>query len=163
MRTLATIAAAVFVVALAGCTAREPGGGVDASLEIGTGTWRFEPIADGQEIPLVRGAQGGWHVWVSLRAAGMVSTNATLDIEIQPADESREAQRAAIDVRLDPPEDDGTRSLLGWPAILEDPSCSVGELLRVRATLTDDAGNVVSAECYLVPTGGDDPPPACGS
>ena len=35
------------------------------SFEIGTGEKCFEPLADGDEIPLMSGPQGGYHVWLA--------------------------------------------------------------------------------------------------
>jgi hypothetical protein len=36
-------------------------------VELGSGTSAFETIADGAELELVSGPQGGWHVWVTAR------------------------------------------------------------------------------------------------
>jgi hypothetical protein len=133
----------------------------EARLEVGTGTWRFEPLEDGQEVPMVRGAQGGWHVWVSVRAEHLQASTGRLEIEVQPADESAPPESASVGVQFDPPDADGMRSYLGWPAILSSPSCAVGETLRVHVTLTTSAGQQISAERYLVPAPGDFPPPPC--
>lgn len=133
----------------------------EASLELGTGTWRFEPLEDGDEIPLVRGAQGGWHIWISVRADGLASELGSLELVVQPADESRPAQRTTIGVRLDPPDREGRRAYLGWPAILADPACTVGVMYRLEATLTDASGQRVRAERYVTITGGENPPPEC--
>ena len=130
-------------------------------LEVGTGTWRFEALEDGQQVPLIRGAQGGWHVWVSARAEDLDAAAGRLVIEVQPADESRPADAASVGVQFDPPDENGMRSYLGWPAILADPSCAVGEMLRVHVTLTTSSGQELSAERYLVPGPGDFPPPPC--
>ncbi|MDQ3033541.1 MAG: hypothetical protein M3Y87_14070 [Myxococcota bacterium] len=133
------------------------------SLELGSGTFRFEPLADGDGAPLVKGAQGGWHIWVAVRAHGLESDAGSLAIEIQPADESAPPQRTTIGVRFDPPDAEGRRSYLGWPAILSDPACDVGRLLRIEATLTTPSGERLRAERYVMPTPGDDPPPQCGA
>lgn len=148
-------------VSLLGCAAATHEDEPAPSLEIGTGTWRFEPLDDGAVVPLVKGAQGGWHVWLSVRVDGLDASRGSLAIELQPADESEPAETTTVGVSLDPPDAEGRRSYLGWPAILSDPSCAVGELLRVRATLTTSAGERLVAERELMPSGGDDPPPAC--
>ncbi|MCC6874750.1 MAG: hypothetical protein IT378_10635, partial [Sandaracinaceae bacterium] len=69
----------------AGCAAPEEP--VPASLELGTGTWRFEELDDGASVPLVHGAQGGWHFWVAVRARGVSADQGSLEIEVQRADE----------------------------------------------------------------------------
>lgn len=143
----------------AGCVADT--GDAAGQLELGTGSWRFEPLEDGQEVALVRGAQGGWHVWVSLRVQGMTTERPTMTLEIQPADESQPPQRVEVPAQLDPPDDEGRRAFIGWPAILGDPSCQVGEMLRLEAHLADDTGKQLTAQRYITPTPGPYPPPPC--
>jgi len=156
MRLLAVLA--VLLVSAAGCAVETAETGSDEqALELGTGSWRFEPLEDGQEVELVRGAQGGWHVWVSLRATGMQEDRPALALEIQPADESLPPARTEVDVLLGRPDSDGRRSLLGWPAVIPDPSCLVGEMIRIEAEL----GESLSAERHVIPTGGAYPPPPC--
>ncbi len=41
------------------------------SLEVGTGTVLFEPLDDGGSIEVHQGAQGGFHIYGSLRAQGV--------------------------------------------------------------------------------------------
>lgn len=144
----------------AGCATEAPPG--EASLELGTGSWRFEPVTDGDTVSLVRGAQGGWHFWLSLRAQGMSGEYNTMRLELQPADESAPAQRNELPVYLEPPDEDGVRLATGLTAILADPGCAVGELLRVRVTMTADDGTEIVDERYLMIDPGPDPPPACG-
>ena len=58
-----------FAVSLSGC-----GGGVPASypgppeVALGTGFDRFVPVADGDAVPIIKGIQGGYHIWGSVRA-----------------------------------------------------------------------------------------------
>lgn len=143
---------------VAGCT----GGPVEeSSLELGTGTWRFEPLTDGDSVPLIRGAQGGWHIWLSVRSTAGEESG-SLSIAVSPADETRPPQRTTIGVTLDPPDAEGRRVYLGWPAILEDPACAVGELLRIEATFVAPSGQRTTVEREVRVTGGDSPPPPCG-
>lgn len=39
-------------------------------VEVGTGMSDYQPIADGAEVDLVRGVQGGWHLWTAFRVRG---------------------------------------------------------------------------------------------
>lgn len=132
-----------------------------ASIEIGTGTWRFEPLVDGQEIPLVHGAQGGWHFWLAVRARGIATDTGSVTFERQPADESAPPSTTSVGVHFDPEDAEGGRNYLGWPEILASPGCAVGVLQRVHATLTLADGRTLEDEVFLTPTGGDVPPPAC--
>ena len=128
-------------------------------MEMGTGTWRFEPLSDGDEVQLVRGAQGGWHMWLALRT-NLDQTAVDLTITTQLADESREAQVADVDVRLLPPNTVGDRLLLGQPSILNDPGCYVDQLVRVHVVMRG-AGLTFEDERDLMFGPGADPPDAC--
>ncbi len=133
--------------------------GEGASLELGTGSWRFEPITDGQELELVRGAQGGWHLWLSVRTRGL-DDRTPLRITMQPADESLPPRMATATMVLDPPNADGFRDFVGFASVVEDPGCRVGELMRIEASAEVD-GEVLVTERYVVPLGGTYPPPPC--
>ncbi|GAB4196307.1 MAG: hypothetical protein OHK0013_03360 [Sandaracinaceae bacterium] len=158
---LAALATGLLGCVVAGCAGSPQPEPVEASLEIGTGTARFVPLADGDEVPMVKGAQGGWHLWVSVRAEGLESGLASLELAHQPADESEPEQVMRSGVTFDPPDARGRRVTLGWQAILANPSCSVGRLHRVRVTVTTATGQRLTAEREVMPTGGDNPPPAC--
>ena len=43
------------------CRCRAP------ELEIGTGMEQYEPVADGADIPMVHGPQGGWHILAAVQ------------------------------------------------------------------------------------------------
>jgi len=51
-----------------GCTS------TPATVEVGTGAKAFEPLADGADVTMVHGPQGGWHVLARARVAN------TLDV-----------------------------------------------------------------------------------
>ena len=152
------IALALVCAACASSSSTTPGA---AELELGTGTWQFERVTDGDTLPRVHGAQGGWHFWVAVRVTGASAEAGSLAVELQPADESVPATTETIGVHLDPPDADGGRSYLGWRAIMVDPACAVGTTFRVRATITLPDGTRASDERYVVPGPGDYPPPAC--
>ena len=145
------------ILLLAGCSAAvEPA----AELELGTGTWRFESLEDGQSLDMIRGAQGGWHVWVSVRVSSVDVDEARLTLTLEPADESDTPDITEVDVRFDPPDDQGRRVFLGWPAIVSDASCRMDELLRVEARV-NVGDRVLESERYITPAGGAFPPPPC--
>ena len=87
------VACLVYLAAVcAGCSSDTGGDGdastdVDAStdpprtdpwMEIGTGVTEFEPLTEGQEIPIVQGPQGGYHVWGGLQGFNFEPDNAEI-------------------------------------------------------------------------------------
>ncbi len=131
----------------------------EATLELGTGSWRFESLADGTELELIRGSQGGWHVWISVRTRG-VDDRSTITTSVGPADESRPAVETTVIASLDPESGQGHRDFVGYAQVIDEPSCMVGEMLRIEASIEVD-GQVARSERYIVPLGGTYPPPAC--
>ena len=131
------------------------------SLELGTGSWRFEALDDGQEVELIRGAQGGWHVWVSLRVRGVPEDRSLVSLSIQPADQSRPADTADLQLRFDRADREGFRHYIGWTGIVPEPACLVGELVRLEATLSRPDGTELHAERDVRLLGGAYPPGAC--
>ena len=131
-----------------------------AALEVGTGSWRFEALADGQEVELIRGAQGGWHVWVSFRVRGVPMERPPIRLTLEPADGSRPPQEVFLELPFEDAGEDGWRKRIGYTGIVNDPSCLVGELLRVSAELEVD-GEVLHSERDVMVMGGAYPPPPC--
>ncbi len=153
---------ALSVAALGGCT--EPtceDEGTCATmgeLEVGTGEWQYEPFEDGDELPLIRGAQGGFHVWVSVRSADMATGNAQLSIETQLADDSSEPQESNVTLTLHPSEATDVQSeFIGWPAVIARPGCFAGKMLRMQVSVVDQHNRHAIVERYLIPTGEDLP------
>ena len=132
-----------------------------ATLELGTGSWRFEPLEDGQDVELVHGAQGGWHIWISLTVSGASVAHPVVTLSMVPVDASRPAQDTSLPLAFDPPDEQGASKLIGFTGILNDPSCMVGKLVRVRASLTTDDGEELSDVREVVVQGGVYPPPPC--
>ncbi|MCS6799453.1 MAG: hypothetical protein NZ898_13170 [Myxococcota bacterium] len=132
----------------AGCgPATGPGRAV---VEIGTGEISFEPLADGQDVPLVAGSQGGHHVWLSVRVHGLPSgRNVTMRIEISRVGEEGSPQRSEI--RIDMRENrDGAHELVGFPARIFGPEDFSGRPTLLRVTVSA-AGATGSDERVIVP------------
>ena len=55
--------------------------GAEPRVDIGTGVTTFVPIADGADVELVNGPQGGWHVDVTLRLYDVNPQELTMRIE----------------------------------------------------------------------------------
>lgn len=56
-------------------------GGV-AWLEVGTGTEHFEALTPGQEVSIIEGPQGGYHVWGALQAGGVNPKGVTMHFQL---------------------------------------------------------------------------------
>jgi len=148
---------AALLPVVGGCTA-EVGEGV---LELGTGEWRYEPIASGEDVELIRGVQGGVHVWLSMRAVGLDPEGVTMEIVTEKVDGSFGPEESIVEIDLYEPEDTslGMHEVLGWPAVLSQPGCVVDSELRVSVTLTDRDGVSATDERIMIPRGTD--MPAC--
>ena len=152
------LALPLFLGLAAGCADAPTG---EAALELGTGSWRFEPLEDGQEVELVRGAQGGWHIWISLRVRGLSGEPPPIALRLQPADARRPPDETTIALPFDPPRDDGWRQLVGYTGIVHEPACVVDELLRITATMPAPDGGTLRAKRDVRVRGGAYPPPPC--
>jgi hypothetical protein len=70
---------AVFALMIVGCGGT-PAAPRSAALTLGAPTeGGFAPFSDGQDVSLVAGAQGGFHVWMKYRASGMPAAEARLE------------------------------------------------------------------------------------
>ncbi|WP_437665326.1 hypothetical protein [Sorangium sp. So ce1182] len=129
-----------------------PGQGI---VELGTGEWRFEPLADGQEVELAHGAQGGWHLWTSVRTLGLEPEGVELEVTTtvlgDPSSETTSRGRIEL-AELE----DGRCEFIGWPAVLREPACAIGHTLRVRGVVLDARGTVATGERQVRPRWGSD-------
>lgn len=145
-----------------GSFACQPTSTDDASFELGTGTWRFEPVADGDTLELVRGAQGGWHLWISARVRNP-EPGAPMNLRVTFANMERPPlHNISLTPTFDPPNSSGYSNFLGWTAQLSDPACAVGELVRIYATY-ELGGQLLEDEVDVIVGGGADPPGECGA
>jgi hypothetical protein len=121
-------------------------GGADAELA-------FEPFAAGSERELVRGLQGGMHVWLHARMRGMCPDSTTLDRRV--LDDAGDLVQLGLG-RVDFVETDvpGTYEL-GSPLPMQlcPPVANpvVGEPLRFTVVAQDGASHRAEAELAFVP------------
>lgn len=120
-----------------------------ALLELGSGTGAAADTPDGASVALYAGPQGGFHVYISLRARGLA---------LGPGDEPATVELAAHDAggaelthvifaRELAPAPGGWFTLEDLPLVLTVPSAEavIGTELRVHAAVRDASG--VSAAC----------------
>ncbi len=132
--------AAILVLGLGGggCLTSAPPG--TATAELGTGEWQFEPLADGQEVWIVNGAQGLQHIWVAFRTAGIDPSRVSMRVETRIVDQGGSVWEDS-QVQIDLVPEGGDRcSFVGWPAVLSNPAAVADKLLHIRVTLTDRNG-----------------------
>lgn len=147
-RALRLGGAVVGLVALfaMGCGA----GSGQATLAIGTGETRFEALTEGQEVPLVLGVQGGYHMWMSLRATALDPDKVWLDVETEVRGEAANALAVTQLAEDDDAEEDAA-VLVGWPVIMADPVAADGQELGLFVTLTDEQGDTAEAAIAVRP------------
>ncbi len=137
------------------CGPGQPPPSADFEVELGGGSWRFEPLRDGQDVELVRGAQGGWHVWVSVRARGLPEPGIArllIESEVQDLDGVPPSITEAR-VRFDPvPNDPERRELVGWVHVQVAPACVVDHPIRLRVVVdAEEDGGTAIDERVVVP------------
>jgi len=106
-------------------------------LELGTGWDVFTPLADGGDIELVAGIQGGWHLDVSTRFAGFGPNGVHLVYEALTTNADRVSfTTEAVLSEFSVLEDDDGWARVGDRVVLDIASAGdvVGETLIVRVT-----------------------------
>jgi hypothetical protein len=140
-----------------GCPGGDDGGG-PPWIEVGTGEWRFEPLEDGQDVPLVFGSQGGYHVWVSYRTGGLDPVDVRIEIATEILSHP-DTRTASILTRTLPQADEpGVYGQIGWPAVVPQAGCADGEPVEVEVRLEDRHGMAVRDARTVVPHASVEPP-----
>jgi hypothetical protein len=153
------LAAISLVALLVACTGADDGGppGGDPAAVIGTGELEFEPLAGGDDIYVVQGPQGGFHLNGSVRVQGVAPGNP--DDLVDPDNPTTEFRAFVGDVRVDAGGARYTQGLDPAPApyhgqmvgrrvildILDDAELD-GATVRFEVTVSDVYGNSASAE-----------------
>ncbi len=119
-------------------------------LEVGTGVDSFEPIADGDSIPIVMGPQGGYHIAVSLRAHRLDPANVMVELDVAPLANRRPRQTTSFPVDF-VPNAEGGYERLGLAAGLFSIECFRDRDVLLRTTTVDQGGRTASDERIIVP------------
>jgi hypothetical protein len=142
---------AALACALAGCASKAEGGGGDAAtvsdgprVMLGTGREAFEALDSDGTIPLIKGIQGGFHVWTSFLAYGFETDVLRMELATRWDELDGSVLPMAGNVAVRPAMDPaGMPALLslGWPASIFNPTCANGRRVEVDLTVRDtDAG-----------------------
>jgi hypothetical protein len=129
---------------------------VPPALELGTGEWQFEPMIAAQRVQLVGGTQGGYHVWLSVRAQGFVGERLRMQLDLR-SDGPAPLAHSDLEIGFDPVDDEASPASdrlehVGWPAQLLDPWCAVEKTLTIDVTVSDRHGHSASAALAIIPT-----------
>lgn len=117
----------------------------DVRLEVGTGNREFTPVADGDTVFLFRGPQGGYMLYISVRASGIDPTSARLCYEdVLTATETR-VGAGCWNIQLPNDLGGGMHERVGvWaqidPSLWGSPGAVRGQDVRVDVTLSDSRG-----------------------
>ncbi len=128
-----------------GCSEPSPAdSGVEHWLELGTGETEFVSLEDGDEVPLVYGPQGGWHIDATARFGGIELDGAWLTYVATDPDDGA-VLNYPYEAKLHP-------SLLqeiedGWLRVgdravfaIETDEEILGRTVQLEVTLTDGTG-----------------------
>jgi hypothetical protein len=125
---------------LTGCPGPEPEA-PPVRFEVGTGR-RFTAIEDGATLELVRGSQGGQHVFVSLRAWNLTDTTARVEMSLERTSDGRKVSSDyAVNLRFTQgPGADEPALLEGLLLVVPDPTLAVGHEVRLKASFLSSYG-----------------------
>jgi hypothetical protein len=131
--------------ALAGCGSNgHAAADAGPRVMLGTGREAFEALGSDGSVPLIKGIQGGFHVWTSFLAYGFDTDVLRMELTTRWDELDESVLEMAGNVAVRPATDpDGNPALLslGWPASIFNPACSNGRRLGIELTVRDtDAG-----------------------
>lgn len=115
-------------------------------VEAGTGrAGQFTPVAEGDTLRLQRGCQGSQHVFVSLRAWGLASDKALVNLALRRTGDS---QVVSLPYRLrlpfTSPSPGGPAELTGLLLVVPEPAQALGRAVTLEASVEDEAGHSAS-------------------
>ena len=125
----------------------------DTRVLLGTGEAEFEALDGEPTLRLVRGAQGGFHVWASVLAYGFSSPRLdlllTTSVDDQP--DSSLVMHARLTMRdvLDP-DGNPAQSFAGFPAQVKNARCAAGRRVGLELQLSEPGGGTSRDVRYCV-------------
>jgi hypothetical protein len=153
----------VGLVVFAACGSNEPDG---PRVALGSGREAFEEVAADGVVPLIKGIQGGYHVWTSFLLYGFDTDIARMELTTawDTLDESRIEMNGNVSLRpvMDPA---GVPALvsLGWPASIFNPACANGKRLELTLTVRDQKAGISASDArrWVVDVALEDRSPDC--
>ena len=121
------------------------------TVEVGTGSVDYVPLAEGDRVELTHGSQGGWHIWTGAKVHDPSLPDARMNLFARFADTGELAgDPSSVAVRLDPMPD-GSRGNAGMRNFIRDPLAVIGKRLVLRVEVVADDGRHGEGERTVVP------------
>jgi hypothetical protein len=153
LRALARFAFASGTALLAGCGSDggdSEGPGVSGPrVVLGTGREAFEVLDSEGSVPLIKGIQGGFHVWTSFLAYGFETDVMRMELRTSWDTLAESTLEMAGNVAVRPSVDpQGSPALLslGWPASIFNPACSNGRRVSIDITVRDTSSGLSASD-----------------
>lgn len=132
----------------------EPSTG-DGWIELGTGFRTFEPLEPGQQVPIIMGIQGGYHVWGGIRGGGFDDSDVRLRFQLD-LDGATIARADYAEFGLPPDRRDPSLRAYPGVAVIYDDNDRVqptsGRTMTLRVEVRSNAdGQVMTDETEVVP------------
>jgi hypothetical protein len=116
---------------------------------LGSGREAFEMVPADGVVPLIKGIQGGFHVWTSFLVYGFDTDVVRMELTTRwdMLDDSLLEMKGNVAVRpaTDP---SGVPALvsLGWPASIFNPACANGRRLDLTLTVRDEDAGISASD-----------------
>jgi hypothetical protein len=152
--TPACFFAALCVLAGCGPDAADGEGAADVEsagprVVLGTGREAFEALGSDATVPLIKGIQGGFHVWTSFFAYGFDTDVLRMELTTRWDELDGSVLEMAGNVAVKPATDVAGKpalSSLGWPASIFNPACANGRRLGIDLTVRDSGAGLSASD-----------------
>ena len=122
-------------------------GGAVPLLEVGTGPSSFAALTDGQDLDIIAGPQGGFHLWTALRASKALSPD-RFEVKLAVRQGATELSQNGYRLTL---VDNGERyEWYGMQALVPDPAAVDGQSVTLRIDATDSNGVTATDERRVI-------------
>jgi hypothetical protein len=142
-----------------GSTITDPACALPAMVDLGTGQLAFEPLPDGAPLGIYFGPQGGYHVFISVKATGIDGGANALDPNNPVIDLTLTSGGTVVAQLLDQPRqlvvaDDGVVQLIGQLLVFSvaDPPSLGGDEATLDWSLTDRCDRVFEGSVEVLLT-----------
>lgn len=155
-----SLALIALVLASGACSSRDDGAGAPAFVasadagglpaDIGTGFADFTNVIEGDEVDVVAGPQGGFHVWTAVRVSDVTVDTAQVGLSARFA-ESGELAGKPSRIMVELQTKSGMRERAGMTNFINDPAAVRGQRIILRAEVVTSDGRAATKECTVVP------------
>ena len=117
-------------------------------ISVGTGSRFYVPLIPGDEVDIIYGIQGGYHVWGGFEVSGILPDDVLFDFYLESGGEV-----VAEAHYIDSLEQVGVNYQYGGVAVIltPTPESVSGDVAILRVELSDSRGTVLSDEVEIIP------------